>query len=72
MRPKFDYAKLRERIREKFGTLEEFALAVGLSPAEMRAKLNNLADFSLPEMDKACEFLGIGNEEIEGIFFEVK
>jgi hypothetical protein len=72
MRPKFDYAELRKRIREKFGTPEEFALAAGLSPVEIGAKLNNLADFKLSEMDKVCEFLGIGDGEIEGIFFEVK
>jgi len=72
MRPKFDYARLRERIREKFGTVEAFALAAGLSPAQIRAKLNNSADFRLPEVDRVCEFLGIRNEEIEGIFFTVK
>jgi len=71
MRPKFDYAKLCERIREKCGTPEEFALSVGLSPAEMRARLNNSADFRLVEMDRMCEFLGIKNGEIEGIFFKV-
>jgi len=71
MRPKFDYTRLRERIREKFGTPEEFALAVGLSSAEVRARLNNSADFRLPEMDRVCEFLGISNEDIDGVFFEV-
>jgi hypothetical protein len=71
MRPKFDYAKLRERIREKCGTPEEFALAVGLSLTEIRAKLNNSADFRLPEIDRVCEFLGLRNEEVDGIFFEV-
>ncbi len=72
MRPKFDYAELRERIREKFGTPEAFALAAGLSPVEIRAKLNNTADFGLPEMDRVCEFLGIRSEEIDGIFFKAK
>jgi len=72
MRPKFDYAELRARIREKFGAPEDFAAAVGLSPAEIRAKLNNSADFRLPEMDRICEFLGIRSEEVEGIFFEAK
>jgi hypothetical protein len=72
MRPKFDYTKLRERIREKCGTPEAFALAVGLSPAGIRAKLNNSLDFKLPEMDMACGFLGIRNEEIESIFFTAK
>jgi hypothetical protein len=69
---RFDYAKLRDRIREKFGTPEAFALAAGLSPAKIRAKLNNSADFRLSEMDRVCEFLGIRNEEIDGIFFAGK
>ena len=72
MRLKFDYTKLRERIREKYGTPEAFALAVGFSPAGIRAKLNNSLDFKLPEMDRICGFLGIRNEEIESIFFTVK
>jgi len=72
MRPKFDYAELRARIREKFGTPEEFALVVGLSPAEIRARLDNSTDFSLPEMGRVCGTLGIGDEEVEGVFFEVK
>jgi len=72
MRPKFDYAKLRERICEKFGTVEAFALAAGLSAAQIRAKLNNSVDFKLSEMDRVCEFLGIRNEEVEGIFFTGK
>jgi hypothetical protein len=72
MRPKFDYARLRGLIREKSGTLEAFAVAVGLSPAKIRAKLNNSTDFKLPEIDRVCEFLGIRNEEIDGIFFTAK
>jgi len=70
MRTKFDYAGLRERIREKFGTSEAFALAVGFSPIEIRAKLSNSAEFKLSEMDKVCECLGIESEEIDGIFFK--
>jgi hypothetical protein len=72
MQPDFDYAELRKRIREKFGTPEEFALAAGLSPAEIRAKLNNSADFKLSEIDRVCVLLGIGDEEVEGVFFEVR
>jgi len=45
---------------------------MGVSPAKIRAKLNNSLDFRLPEMDRVCEFLGIRNEEIEGIFFDAK
>jgi hypothetical protein len=71
MRPEFDYAELRKRIREKFGTPEEFALAAGLSPVEIRAKLSNLADFKISEMDRVCVLLGISDEEVEGVFFEV-
>jgi len=72
MRPKFDYAKLRARIRKRLGTLEEFAAVVGLSVAEIRAKLDNSADFSLPEIDRVCESLGIGDEEVGGVFWMLK
>jgi hypothetical protein len=71
MRPKFNYTKLHERIHKNFGTLEAFALVVGFSLSEIRAKLSNSADFKFSDMDKICECLGIENEEIDGIFFEV-
>ncbi|MDR2693349.1 MAG: DUF739 family protein [Chitinispirillales bacterium] len=72
MRPKFDYAELRARIREKFGTPEDFAAAVGFLPAEIRAKLSNSAEFKLSEIDRVCECLGIGNDEVDSVFFEAK
>jgi hypothetical protein len=69
MRQNFNYAKFRGRIREKFENIEAFARAAGFSPAELTAKLNNDADFTLPEMDKACCFLDIQNKEITEFFF---
>jgi hypothetical protein len=69
MHQNFNYAKFCGRIREKFGSFEEFAQAAGFSSTELTAKLNNLADFTLPEMDKACGFLGIQSKEITEFFF---
>lgn len=65
----FDYAKLLKQIRVKCNTLEEFARAVGISPVDLTAKLNNTADFSLPEMDRVCGFLGICDDEVSDFFF---
>ena len=72
MQTNFDYAKLRERIGKKYGTLEKFAQAVGFSPVTLAARLNNAADFTQSEIDKTCAFLEIQAKEINDIFFTKK
>jgi transcriptional regulator with XRE-family HTH domain len=65
----YDYSKLRGKIREVFGTQEEFARAMGKSPATLSKKLNNLTDFNRAEIDRASELLGIPLEEVPLYFF---
>jgi hypothetical protein len=70
MNCKIDYTRLLERIREKYGTLDEFTRITSFSSVEITAKLNNDTDFTLPEMDKVCAVLDIQNEEIPKFFFK--
>jgi hypothetical protein len=70
MECKIDYTRLLERIREKYGTQDEFARVSGFSSVEITAKLNNDTDFTLPEMDKVCSVLEIQSEEIPKFFFK--
>jgi DNA-binding XRE family transcriptional regulator len=70
MGPKFDYAKLRERIREKFDAQDDFAQAVGISPVTLTAKLSNADGFSLSEIDTIRVFLGIQIREINVFFYK--
>ena len=66
---KYDYSKLRGRIREIFKTEHAFASAMNLSKATISAKLNNAVEFSQTEIDNACTLLGIDQTEISNYFF---
>lgn len=65
----YNYSKLRGKIREVYGKQVEFARAMGMSPATLSKKLNNRADFSRAEIDRACELLHIPLEEVPLYFF---
>lgn len=54
-----DYAKLRGAIREKFGTQEAFALAMGMHQSTLSSKLRNKTDWTRTEMERACNLLGV-------------
>lgn len=63
------YPKLRGRIREKYGTQEAFAVAMGIHPATLSAKLQGRVDWSLQEMKRAAELLELTVEETPAYFF---
>lgn len=67
---KYDFSKLRGRIREVFGTQNEFAEAMQMAPNTLSAKLNNITDFSSNEISKAVELLKINStSDAWDIFF---
>ena len=68
---KFDYSKLRGRIIEKFGTVEKFADAMGLSKASLSSKLNHGTSFGQKQIPQACFLLDIKAEEVGRYFFTV-
>lgn len=53
------YPKLRGKIREKYGTQEAFATAMGMANTTASAKLNGKTEWTRAEIVKACELLGI-------------
>ena len=63
------YPKLRGKIREKFGTQEAFAIAIGMSPASMSAKLMGKTEWTRAEIEKACALLDIPMAEAHTYFF---
>lgn len=65
----FNYAKLRGRIREKFTTEANFALAMGMAKTTMSAKLNQTNDFSQSEIAKAIKLLDLDVNEVTDYFF---
>ena len=67
----FSYDKLKGKIKEKFGTQEAFATALGMSRASLNAKLNNSSEFTQSEMFKALEVLGLRKSAIDEYFFNL-
>lgn len=63
------YNKLRGRIIEKYGTLDSFAKAVGISKNSMSKKLHNKSGISREEIIEWSEMLEIPMEEYGAYFF---
>lgn len=65
----FDYRKLRGRIREKYGTEQKFAAAMGMGRVALSTKLNNNGDFTRNQMLKAAQLLELDATQIPEYFF---
>lgn len=68
----FDHSKLRGRIREKYGTEQKFAAAMGMGRVSLSIKLNNEGDFTRKQMLKAAELLELEASQIPEYFFEAE
>lgn len=68
----FDYSKLLGRIKEKYGTHEKFAAAIGISRTALSQRLNNRVQFTPLEMRKIAKLLDIGEKEYYAFFFTEK
>lgn len=68
----FNYNKLRGKIKEVFGTQDNFAIALGIGRVSLSQRLNNLLDFSQEEIQKSCELLDIKHEELSVYFFTIE
>lgn len=62
------FAKLKGRIKEKFGTQQAFAEAMEISTVTISMKLNGKIEWKSDEIAKASELLEIPLEEV-GIYF---
>ena len=68
----FDYSNLKWRIREIYDTQENFAKTLGISKANLSAKLNCLKKFSQSEINKMHTLLSVRDEELAAYFFTLK
>lgn len=68
MAKEFDYSKLKGKIKEVYGTQENFASAMLMSTVTLSAKLNNKISWTQAEMNLACDLLSIPYEFIPVIF----
>jgi len=66
------YAKLRGRIREKYGTIEAFAKAMKKDVSTISLRLNNKITWKREEIETACEVLEIPIQEVHLYFFTQK
>lgn len=65
----FKYAKLRGRIKEKYGTENEFAKnGLNISHVSLSRKLNDKTSFSSDDIKTWCRLLDIPIEEA-GLYF---
>ena len=69
---KYDYRKLRGRIKEKFNTIESFAEYLGISAVSLTNKLNNIVNFRQHEIERAIKGLELSVDEVNPIFFTHK
>lgn len=64
------YPKLRGRIVENYGTIGNFAKAIGKSVITVSKKLNCKSNFSKKDIREWSDKLNIADEDLK-IFFEI-
>jgi hypothetical protein len=70
---RYNFDKLKGKIKEIFNTQNDFANALGVAPNTLSAKLNNLTEFSSNEISKSVELLKVNNStEAWNIFFTIE
>lgn len=69
LKVKFDFSKLRGKIKEKYDTIKAFSVDMQLDYTTLSKKLNNVTDFTSSEIIKACYLLQIDIEEVDQYFF---
>jgi transcriptional regulator with XRE-family HTH domain len=66
---RFNYAKLRGKIREVFQVEAVFADKLGVSRATLSSRLNQRTSFTIIEVRKICEILGLDISNATEYFF---
>lgn len=67
-----DYANLKGEIRKKFSRQADFAIAIGIHPTSLSAKLNSRTEWKGDEIVAACNVLGIPLQNAPEYFFWAK
>lgn len=63
------YGRLRERIKNKYSLLDDFADAMGMNSSTLSKKLNDRTGWTRDEIEKACGLLNIPIEQNYEYFF---
>ena len=67
----FNYGLLRQKIKDEFKTLENFATAMGTNPSQISKMLNGKSEWTSTRIMKAARLLGITGA-IGTYFFTLK
>lgn len=68
----FDYSILTEKIKQYYGTQENFAKAIPMGRTTLNQILRNKSDFTVRKILRICELLNIDFQEIPIVFFKEK
>ena len=68
----YNYCKLKERIKLRYGTYGRFAKAMDMHPNSLLNKLHNHTQWQQREIWKACRLLGIKKQNIGEYFFTLQ
>ncbi len=68
----FDFSELEGKIKQYYGTQDEFAKAIPMSLSSFNQKINNKVDFSNQNIKKMATLLHIETDDIGRIFFKLK
>ena len=63
------YGRLREKIREVFGSLDKFAAAMDKDKSTIYAKVNGKSPWTKPQIEQACALLGLSIPQDLDYFF---
>lgn len=67
---KFDYSLLRGRVYQVCGNFTVFAERMGVNPATVSGLFTGAKQWNTDTISKACEILGIKQNEIGRYFFD--
>lgn len=69
---KWNYQKLRGKIKEICGTQDVFSERIGIGRVSLSQRLNNQLEFTQEEIYKSCEVLGIPIADVSAFFFTLE
>ena len=68
----WDYSKLKGKIKEVYGTQDNFAKAIGISRVSLSLRLNNNLEFSQNEIARALLALNADQSQLIDFFYTPK
>ena len=63
------YGRLREDVKIKFGTLQNFAKAMNMNYSTLSSKFSGKTDWKVGEMESVCLLLEVPIDKVRDYFF---